>query len=64
MEVAPLPTTSAPKESISEFFVIKQDDNIYKLNIKVINQDIILNILDKKSYFREYEIKLTLDEIK
>ena len=30
----------------------------------MINQDIILNVLDEKSYLREYEIKLTLDEIK
>ena len=50
MEVAaPLPGVSTPKESISEYFEIKQDDNNYKLNIKIIKQDIILNILDEKS---------------
>ena len=65
MEVAaPLPGISTPKESISEYFEIKQDDNNYKLNIKIIDQDIILNILDEKSLMREYEIKLTLNEIK
>ena len=65
MEVAaPLPGVSTPKESISEYFEIKQDDNNYKLNIKIIRQDIILNILDEKSLMREYEIKLTLNEIK
>ena len=65
MEVAaPLPGVSTPKESISEYFEIKQDDNNYKLNIKIIKQDIILNILDEKSLMREYEIKLTLNEIK
>ena len=65
MEVAaPLPGVSTPKESISEYFEIKQDDNNYKLNIKIISQDIILNILDEKSLMREYEIKLTLNEIK
>jgi len=62
MEGAPLPSKT-PKESISVFFDIKQDDNSYKLNIKVINQDIILNILEN-TYLREYEIKLTLDELK
>ena len=64
MEVAPLPSESTPKESISEYFEIKQDDNNYKLNVKVINQDIILNILDENSLLREYEIKLTLNELK
>ena len=65
MEVAaPLPGVSTPKESISEYFEIKQDDNNYKLNIKIIDQDIILNILDEKSLMREYEIKLTLNELK
>ena len=61
---APLPGESTPKESISEYFEIKQDDNNYKLNIKAINQDIILNILDEKSLMREYEIKFTLNELK
>ena len=65
MEVAaPLPGVSTPKESISEYFEIKQDDNNYKLNIKIIKQDIILNILDEKSLMREYEIKLTFNELK
>ena len=65
MEVAaPLPGVSTPKESISEYFEIKQDDNNYKLNIKVINQDIILNILDEQLLKREYEIKFTLNELK
>ena len=64
MEKAPLPSVSTPKESISEYFEIKQDDNNYKLNIKVINQDIILNILDEQLLKREYEIKITLNELK
>ena len=64
MEKAPLPSVSTPKESISEYFEIKQDDNNYKLNIKVINQDIILNILDEQLLKREYEIKFTLNELK
>ena len=64
MEVAPLPTIITPNESISKYFEIKQDDNNYKLNIKVINEDIILNILDQNSFMKEYEIKLTLNELK
>ena len=64
MEKAPLPSVSTSKELISECFKIKQDDNIYKLNIKIIDQDIILNILDEKSLMREYEIKLTFNELK
>ena len=33
MEDAPLPTTMTPKETISESFEIKQNENNYKLNI-------------------------------
>ena len=64
MKATPLPDESTSKESISECFKIKQDDNNYKLNIKIFDQDIILNILDEKSLMREYEIKLTLNELK
>ena len=64
MEDAPLPIVSTPKETISQSFEIKQDNNTYKLNINVINQDIILNILDEKSLMREYEIKISLNELK
>ena len=64
MEDAPLPIVSTPKETISQSFEIKQDNNTYKLNINVINQDIILNILDGKSLMREYEIKISLNELK
>ena len=63
MEKAPLPCIPTPKESISEYFEIKQNDNNYKLNIKVINQDIILNILNDELLKREYEIKFTLNEL-
>jgi len=64
MEKAPLPCIQTPKKSISEYFEIRQDDNNYKLNIKIINQDIIFNILDEQLLKREYEIKFTLNEIK
>jgi len=64
MEISSLPDVSTPKEPISEYFEIKQDNNKYKLNIKIINEDIILKIIDEKSLMREYEIKLTLNELK
>ena len=65
MEVAPLPSTyETPKEHILESFEIKQDENIYKLNIEIINKDIVLNILEEKDILKEYEIRLTLEELK
>ena len=64
MEEAPLPTGLTPKEEISESFEIKQDNINYKLNIKAINQDIILHLLDEKDMMKEFETKLTLDELK
>ena len=64
MDDAPLPATLTPKEEISESFDIKQDKNIYKLDIKIINQDITLNLKDKKELILEYENKFTLDELK
>ena len=60
---APL-TFDNPKENISESFELKQDDNNYKLNIKIIKKDIIINLLEKKEKLKEYEIKLTLEEFK
>ena len=64
MEEAPLPTGMTPKEEISESFEIKQDNIKYKLNIRAINQDIILNLLDEKDMIKEFETKLSLDELK
>ena len=64
MDDAPLPTTLTPKEEISESFEIKQDKNNYKLDIKIINKDIILNLKDQKEVFIEYEHKFALDELK
>ena len=40
MADAPLPTAMTPEETISDFFEIEQDGKNYKLNIKIINQDI------------------------
>ena len=64
MEVAPLPLVMTPKEEISEFFEIKQGENNYKLTIKIINQDISINLIYEDELMKEYEIKLTLNELK
>ena len=64
MEDAPLPTMMTPKDNISESFEIKQDENNYKLNIEIINQDITMILVNKKELMKEYEIKLTWDELK
>ena len=62
MEDAPLP--SIAKEEILETFDIKQEENNYKLIIKIINQEIIMNLIVEKEFKKEYEIKLSLEEIK
>ena len=64
MEGAPLPTILTPKEEINKSYEINQEGNNYKLNIKIINQEITLNILDKKDLMKEHEIKLTFGELK
>ena len=64
MEDAPLTLSTTQKETHSESFEIKQDEKIYKLKIEIINQDITLNLLDEKELMKEYEIKLTLEELK
>ena len=64
MDDAPLPTKLTPKDEISESFEIKQDKNNYKLDIKIINQDITFNLKDCKELILEYEHKLTLEELK
>ena len=64
MEEAPLPTTLTPKETISESFTINQDQHNYKFNIKIINQNIILNLSEENDLMKDYEIKLTFDELK
>jgi len=64
MEDAPLPIIQTPKEETKESFEIKQEEKNYKMNINIINQEIILNIFDEKDFMKEYEIKLTFDELK
>ena len=64
MEDAPLPTFMTPKETISELFEIKQKEKNYKLKVEIINENIYLNILEEKDIMNEYEIILTLNELK
>ena len=64
MDYTPSPTILTPKEQFSESIEIKEEENIHKLNIEVINQNITLNIIYKGELMKEYEINLTLDEIK
>ena len=64
MEEAPLPTKITPKEEIFESLEINQDKSNYKLNIKIIDQDITLNLIDQKELITQYEKKLTLNELK
>ena len=64
MDDAPLPIIQTPKEEIKESFEIRQEDKNYILNINIINQEIILNILNKNDLMKEYEINLTFDELK
>ena len=64
MDDAPLPTLITKKEEILQSFEIKQEENNYKLNIKYSIQDITLTLLDEKDFLKEFEIKLTIEEIK
>ena len=64
MEEAPLPNTISSKEEISESFEIKQEKYNYKLNIKIVEQDITLNLINQKEIMKDYEKKLSLDELK
>ena len=43
---------------------VKNIENNYKLNIKYSIQDITLTLLDEKDFLKEFEIKLTIEEIK
>ena len=61
MEVAP-PITA--KMEILKSFEIKQDNCNYKLNLKVINEEITINLIIEKDFKKEYEIKSSFDEIK
>ena len=64
MEEAPLPEIITPKETIKESFDIKQTERDYKLTLLIINQEITLNLLDQNDLMKEYEKKITFDELK
>ena len=64
MEDAPLPIAFTPKEIIKESFMIQQEENIYNLSIEIIDQEIIIDISDENDLIKEYDIKLTFEELK
>ena len=66
MNSAPLPfsKTPNPKFLVSDSFELIQDDNIYQLNIKIIEQNIIFKIINKNNILEEYETELNLEELK
>jgi len=64
MKEAPLPSITSPKEKLSESFELKQDEKNYLLNIEIINQDIILNLVNQSEFMKEYEFKLSFNELK
>ena len=55
MEDTPLPIMLTPKEAISKSFEIKKEENNYKLNIIIVNQDITLDLSDEKDLTKKYE---------
>ena len=63
MEVPSL-SPQISREIISESFDIKQDNINYKFKIIITNNNITLNILNEKEIIKEYETKLTLEELK
>ena len=64
MEECDLPIEETPMEPISESFEIKQDENNYKLNINTLDEYIIFNISEEKQFMREYELKLSFEQLR
>jgi len=64
MEDAPLPSILTPKESIKESFEIKQDKQVYKLIIEIVEETLTIILSEVKDKFDEYEIKLYFEELK
>ena len=65
MEEAPTPTTLFPKEEIiSETLEIKQDKDIYKLNIKIEDEIMFFKIIEQEPIILGYSTKYSLNEIK
>ena len=65
MEDAPTPITINPKEElISETLEIKQEKNIVKLNIKIVEETMYFEIIDKEPLLSQYSSEYNIDEIK
>ena len=58
------PTSTTTKEIISKWFDIKQEDINYKLNLEAINENISFYLFDDKELLNEYELKLTIVDLK
>ena len=65
MDVVSIPLSKPnQKISASETFELKEDNNTYQLNIKIIEQNIIFNIKNINYILEEYEKELNLEELK
>ena len=65
MEEAPTPDTIYPKEElISETLEIKQDKNVFKLNIKIEEETMNFQIIEKEPLLQGYSSKYNIKEIK
>ena len=58
------PTSTTTKEIISKWFDIKQDDINYKLNREAINENISFYLFADKELLNEYELRLTIVDLK
>ena len=65
MEDAPTPATIYPKEElISETLEIKQEKNIVKLNIQIVEETMYFEIIDKEPLLSIFSSEYNLNEIK
>lgn len=65
MEEAPTPDTIFPKEEIiSEELEIKQEKETIKLNIRIEEETMFFEIIEKEPILQSYTSKFSLDEIK
>ena len=65
MEEAPTPATVYPKEElISETLEIKQEKNVVKLNIKIEEETMNFQIIEKEPLLQGYSSKYNIKEIK
>ena len=63
-DVCAPPTSTISKEIISKWFDIKQEDINYKLNLEAINENISFYLFDDKELLNEYELRLTIVDLK